>query len=925
MRNRKISLILFFTAVLCCAFSLQAQDRIDETSTKQIKEYTTRPEFLSPLVDYIPESKSVPSPRDFLGYVIGTPKKLTYARDIHRYYYELAKKSGRIKVIETGKSNEGRSRILAIIADEKTLKNINTYKSIMKKLADPRKVKKNEAEKAAKEAKPIYLLTGGLHSTETGSPDMLMELAYRLIVSDTPKIKSIRENMITLIIPVLEVDGREKMVDWYYRYTVNLTDYGDGFPHSPPYWGSYTFHDNNREGLQISQPLTKQMSDVFFEYLPVVSLDLHESVPFLYISMGTGPYNPNIDPITITEFQLFANYEVSELTKYGMPGVWTWGFYTGWYPGYLLWITANHNSIGRFYETYGNAGANTFERNVRGNFAKKPITSKQWYRQVPPPKRVKWSFRNNINFMQSGVISGLYFASQNGEMLLNNFYQKSLNAVSKGKNSAPYAWLITGNKKKKDMTGYLINQLIKHKIEVHESLEEITYGGKTYPKGTFVVRLDQPYGPYAKNLLEKQTFPNDADYTPYDDVAWTLGLQYGVETVRVDSNKIFSSSLKLIKSPVKIKTAFPENKNPEYFIVPDYGSPSLVTLRYELKDFEINAAEESFVLGGDTIPAGSWIIPGKNTAVVKKLKDSSEKLSIDVISSDIKPDAASHSLDLPRIGVYHNWIYTQNTGWFRFTIGQYGIEYTLINDDVLRNGGLNEKYDMIIIPELGSFMTPKRIIHGLDDKHGPLPYTKTENFTSHGYVDETEDMTRGMGFGGIANLENFIINGGLLVTLGGGSIIPVELGLVPQVRKIDYRSTGVVNPGSFVKTKMLQKNNPVTYGYENISHVFVKSGLLLDVGFRDRKNIVMQYGTSNAVRDREENKKIIGKEGNICISGLIKKQAGLIQKPLILDIPRKSGRVIIFGFNPAHRHMNHHNFKFVFNAIMNWNDKTSKE
>ena len=205
IRTTSLFILLFFGMF---THNFPSRDNIDETSTRMIKEYTTKPEFLSPLVDHIPESKTVPSPRDFLGYVVGTPKKLTYARDIHRYFYELSKKSERIKVFEIGKSNEGRSRILAVIADENTQKNMEKFKEFMKKLSDPRHIDEKEAQDIIQSAKPVYLITGGLHSPETGSPDMLMELAYRLVVSGSEKMKSIRENIITLIIPVLEVDGR---------------------------------------------------------------------------------------------------------------------------------------------------------------------------------------------------------------------------------------------------------------------------------------------------------------------------------------------------------------------------------------------------------------------------------------------------------------------------------------------------------------------------------------------------------------------------------------------------------------------------------------------------------------------------------------------------------------------------------------------
>ncbi|MBN1221754.1 MAG: hypothetical protein JXB23_00800, partial [Candidatus Aminicenantes bacterium] len=579
---------LFTASLLIIGF---AQEKIDKESTKLIKEYTTKPEFLSPLVDHIPDSDTVPSPRDFLGYVAGAPKKLTYARDVHRYFFELARTCPCIEVFEIGKTQEGRSRVLAVIADERTLSEISTYKAYMKKLADPRSIEEDAAQEIIREAKPMYLITGGLHSPETGSPDMLMELAYRLAVSENPKIQSIRENVITLIIPVLEVDGREKLVDWYYRYTIHAGDWEDSPPKSPPYWGKYTLHDNNRDGIQVSQPLTQQVFDVFFDYLPVITHDLHESLPLFFIYTGPGPFNRNYDPVSIAEFQLYAQYEISEMTKFGMPGVWTWAFPVGWHPGYPTWVSTNHNSTARFYETFGNAGANTFERKVRAQFGGKDVTSREWYRLIPPPKKVTWSFRNNINYQQTGLICALSLTAQNRKMLLENFWIKGKNSVKKGRSEPPHAFLIPQNQERKDMVAYLLSQLNKQKIEVHTLNREFTYKDKKYSKGTLAVRLDQPYGPLAKNLLEIQRFPADAEFPPYDETAWTLGLLYGVDTVQIDETAVLEEPMERIPFPYTAAIDSSQRAKASCCIVPNHGSPSLISFRYALKDMEVFAAE----------------------------------------------------------------------------------------------------------------------------------------------------------------------------------------------------------------------------------------------------------------------------------------------------------------------------------------------
>jgi hypothetical protein len=330
------------------------------------------------------------------------------------------------------------------------------------------------------------------------------------------------------------------------------------------------------------------------------------------------------------------------------------------------------------------------------------------------------------------------------------------------------------------------------------------------------------------------------------------------------------------------------------------------------------ATEASFTVQKKELNPGSLIIPmqtgGQN--VVKKVKEAAQKFSLDLIPIQEKPDVAMHELDLPRIGVYHDWIYTQDTGWFRYAIEEYGIEYTLINDDVVRAGQLNSTFDMIIIPDLGRFMNPKLLLHGIDDKWSPLPYTKTEEFPSHGAVDQSDDITKGMGFEGLMNLDEFVKEGGLLVTLGGGSILPVDLGLAPQVNRVNPATLGVVNPGSFLRTKILQTDSPIAYGYDEVTHVYTGVSPVFAVSFKDREYIVMQYGATEAKDYPEESEP----EKNFCLSGLVKNQKPLIHKPAILDIPREKGQIVIFNFNPCHRFLNHHDFGFLFNTIMHWND-----
>src|SRR5437899_1214154 len=196
----------------------------DPDFARAVKEWTTRPEFSSPLVDHLPKLAGIPSPKDILGHHIGEPKKLTYYADILKYYRALAAATPRVKVMSIGASNEGRDLVVVFIGSDESITNLETYRGYLAQLADPRKISDAQAKEIVAKAKPIYHLSGGLHSGEVGPSEMLMELAYRVATEDSPLVKQIRDNVIVSITPVADPDGRDRNVDWYYKYGVNETE-----------------------------------------------------------------------------------------------------------------------------------------------------------------------------------------------------------------------------------------------------------------------------------------------------------------------------------------------------------------------------------------------------------------------------------------------------------------------------------------------------------------------------------------------------------------------------------------------------------------------------------------------------------------------------------------------------------------------------
>jgi hypothetical protein len=613
-----------------------------------------------------------------------------------------------------------------------------------------------------------------------------------------------------------------------------------------------------------------------------------------------------------------ANNEVTEMTKLGLPGVWTWGFYTGWWPGYLIWVANNHNSIGRFYETFGNAGASTFERELKGKFAGEEVTTRQWYRPWPPERKIEWSLRNSINYMETGALVALDFCARNNRALLYNYWKKGANAVALGRSEAPYAFVIRREDQPRYQLRRLIETLLDQRIEVGRLDENVRIDETSFSRGDFLVRLDQPFGRFARSLLEPQRFPEDAEHLPYDDVAWTLPMLYGVEVVAVNNDAIFGTRTTALDSVPSLPA--PQPKRRGSFVIPASGACTFLAARYALGDVEVFAADTSFNAGGTEYPRGSWIIPDPGRDGYDRLAGIATEFGLDVDGVRSLPDVPRHSLDLPRLAVFHTWLYTQDSGWTRYILDRWSIPYTLINKDDVRDGDLKSYYDVILIPDTGRWFETRQIVHGIDDQWSPIPYRPANGPSGIGTIDTSDDITGGMGFEGLAELERFVDEGGTLITLGSASVLPVEAGITPHVNRVS--PSGLRNPGSVVRARVTALESPIVAGYDEITSVFRGNTAVLEVPEHYRtRYTVMQYGTQ--LPDGDENKDAGTGGGNdetLVLSGMVRGSKQLVGKPAILDVRRGQGRVILYSFNPLHRYLNLSDFGLVFNAVLHWND-----
>jgi zinc carboxypeptidase len=890
--------------------AIAAADTPEPGSAEAIARFTTDPRFLNAWIASVPESPTVPSPSDFLGHVAGAMGELTRSARIHAYFRALAAASPRVHVETIGRSEEGREVLLAAIADEEGIRDLAGLKAATAALADPRRTDPKHAEALIAGARPFYYLNGALHADETGSAEMLMELAYRLAVSDDPRIRRIRENVVVLINPVAEPDGRDKMADWFYRYLKGRTDYAALPRQSPPYWSRYAFVDVNRDAHQLAFEATRAVHRMFFDYHPQVIHDLHEGIPLLQTWNGTGPYNPNLDPIVLSAFLKMSLHEVTTLTALGMPGVWTWDFGDGFGHHYLDSIAMNHNAIGRGYETFGNATAETVDREVG-----EEATSREWYRPAPAGSRFRWSMRDNVNYQQTAALAILDDVAGEPKEYLRRFHRTGWNSWRKGVEGKPFAFVIPSGQPDRRRVAQLVNLLRAQRIEVGVAREALEVTEGRFAAGSYVVRLDQPYRNYAVDLLTPQAFPSDAPHLPYDDVSWSLPLHFGVQVVPVDDERVRATMVDSLSADVTVEGRV--TGDGPVFLLADHGQESLLAARHRLSAFRIEIAEETFIAAGIAHAAGSWILPAQD-GLAAAVRVVASELGLDFASAPSMPVVRGHDAPLARIGLFVPWADTDSIGWIRYVLDGAGVPYVYLRDEDLRAGGLRQKVDVIVYGHVRLDLAAQ--IHGIAPVAGPMPFEASADHQSLGQPVASADITGGPGFAGLRNLEEFVRAGGVLVTLGNASTLALEGGLVRHVRKaeVDLRT-----PGAHVRARFPRPGHPIAYGYPADNVVFRSNYTVYDT---PRRWAEMAYCTS-CLDGPDDPRRVVlewGGAGPIVVSGGGKNAEALAGHPAIVEDAAGKGRVVAFNFNPLHRNLNRGDHRMLWNVLLNWQALTAR-
>jgi hypothetical protein len=742
-------------------------------------------------------------------------------------------------------------------------------------------------------------------------------------------------------------------------------------------------------GLTLS--LSRQVLDTYLGWHAQVLHDLHESVPFLYDNtVGDGPYNAWVDPILTNEWQLFGWSNVAEMTKLGMPGVYTHGYFDTWSPGYLMFMAAMHNGVSRLYETFGNAGADTVLRELDSD-----DTARTWYRQDPPYPSVRWSQRNNNNYEQTGLLVSLAFTAENRELLLRNFWMKGRRSIEKPRREGPSAWVLPAGARRPGAQAELLRVLQAQHVEISRATAPFTVevpaapddkdgkagsgakgkeaGAKpgaaaagddkarkpatrTFPAGSYVVRMDQPYSRIADALLDRQYWsPEDPQKQPYDDTGWSYSELFGTEVVRVTDPRALEARTERVAAPVQL--AGGKRGDGDVLLVAQRGDDAMMSLRYALGDATVEAAVEPFKAGKGDYPRGSWIVRGGDGAAIAR---AATELGVTVDAVAAAPAVKTRPVGKPRLALLHTWQSTQTEGWWRQRLDLLHIPYDYIStQDVAADGDLRSRYDAILFPPVG--INPRTLVQGLPMWGEPIPWKKTEQTPNLGLIDATDDIRPGLGFAGLDHLRAFVAGGGTLVASEDTAQLLVDSGFAPGVRVTQPGSLKVV--GSVLAARFPDAASPIAAGLGDDLAVYSAEGMSFELsnaaagGFSQsesdrptgRGGPKDQDGAVGrpAPAARAESAKVepwearplggeesrnnpfvipeaqrprallrFGDSDGLLLSGLLEGGGGLAKKAAVVVSPLGRGRTVLFAINPIWRGETIGTHPLVWNALL---------
>ncbi len=812
---------------------------------------------------------AVPPPESHFGHKIGADRTVLDWSKVVEYFRRLEKSSDRIRVEELGKTTEGRPFVLATIAAPETLRNLDRYRDIQARLADARRTGGAEAELLIAGGRTIVLLTCSIHSTEIASTHAAVEFAYRMLTEETPRRKLILANTIFLLVPSLNPDGLDLVTNWYRKQLG--TPYEGTAP--PQLYHKYVGHDNNRDWYMFTQAETRlAVAKIHNVWRPQIVYDLHQMGAFgarMFVPPWMDPIDPNVDPLIAQQANLIGAAMAVDLTAAGKKGVVMNAIYDFWTPA-------------RHYQSY-HGGMRILTESASARIAT-PLEIKpaqleaaaagysprlQSWNHLEPWPGGEWRLRDIIDYQLLAMESCLYQAALRREDLLRNFYTIAARAAHRA--GPPYAFVIPRRQDDPNSMTRLLEVLEFGDVEIERAKAPFRVGTTRFDAGDYVIRLAQPYGAFAKTLLERQRYPDLREYPggpprrPYDVTAHTLPLLMGVrvDTIPGPFTVDLERVEKVAVEPGSVAAA------DRLALSPEFGNSWIAVNRLLQAGAEVSRDPRN----------GTFYLA--NAGAARELAPELAR-SLGVTFTAAGPAAAAaRRLRAPRIGLYKSHLPNMDEGWTRWVLEQFEFPYVSLSNKDIRAGRLREKLDVIVLPDA----TPQAIDSGFDALPASMP----------------AEFSGGLGGPGETALRDFLVAGGTVLAFNRASLYAIEnLGAGARNVLATVSSRDFYGPGSLL-TASVENAHPLTHGVgERIAVWFESSPAFAPAkkSLNPPAKAVLKYPN-----------------GNPLASGWLLGEKLLENRAAVMEAPVGRGRVILFGIRPQYRGQSHATFKLFFNGL----------
>jgi Zinc carboxypeptidase len=671
-----------------------------------------RTRFLAVLMLAAGAAAQVPTPESVLGYKPGADFKLATYDDALGYFRKLAAASNRIKLVDVGKTSEGRDWSIAFISDPANLEQLEHYKDISRRLAIARGIGDEQAHALAGEMKPIVHIDGGLHASEVANHQHTIQLGYDLVAREEPEYQAIRRDLIVELWFSINPDGQNIVANWY-RQNV-------GTPYEvsplPVLYQKYVGHDNNRDGYMLNMLESRVVTKAMLETEPIIFYTQHQTAPFpgrIYLPPYADPISSNMHPLMLRWLSLIGTTIAEYLDDHGLTGSMHQETFDVWYPGYLDNIGNFRHTISFFTETalyrYATPHFYTVDEYpaARQNLGTEMLYSSPW-------KGGWWRLADACQYMYDADMAVLGLASKYHEQMQYNKYRAARDTIEHFEKEPPFAYEIPRQQHDAPTAALLMEKLMLQGIEIHQSSQP----------DAWVILMDQPFAGMVKDLFEPQVYPA-LSQRPYDVTGWTLPYQMGVEAHAVTSplSKAYRDSLRPVHEITGLAAPFTLDANASYRAVN-----------------EILEAKGTVSFNGAEVGA-SGLDKAKLDGILaeNRLKAGAAKSG----EKAVKPE---------RIGLYRPWVASIDEGWTRWILEQYKFPFqSLYNADIL-GGHLRDHFDVIVLPDVPE----RQILEG--HRTGTIP----------------ERYAGGLGEEGTQALRDFVDGGGTLVTFNSASLYAIK-------------------------------------------------------------------------------------------------------------------------------------------------------